>query len=491
MMTTGLEKTKEPANSLLDREQVLLVSGKEMIVFKTGLEKSDFGSFDLSAEVDIASPEAIQISMDPGLVRGQKLTCLHDGVECSAELEMLTSSNLSFSERQTLHFVCGTIEGPPVDGQVYEFLLPHVDFGKGDYFTRVEYENGGFAQVADHILFQWNSVSWSLRRLVEVDGVFYPADEAIRIQRDAGAARPALTLSRHSALQVSCDSIGRSEAENAASDICWLLQLAFAQRVAWAEMRVRSAEVSKFVVHRPHSLPEEPSKIKPLRNWLDGRIKEFLESGFSVFASDPQWWRETLNWFSISVETLGIESSSMIYCMLFDRVSTRVLKDFDFPKQIGEAIEEAVTDVKRREALANQITELVREIEPTWPDEKSLAIVQKIREFNNQPSYPVKIAKAFELVGLNGPPAKLLQQRHRLLHEGKLTLDRDEAFAFFSELYAHVLSLLLAMLGYSGEFFSFGKGRLEMQQFRLSSSEAGDNGDTSEPSKPRETEEPR
>jgi len=98
-------------------------------------------------------------------------------------------------------------------------------------------------------------------------------------------------------------------------------------------------------------------------------------------------------------------------------------------------------------------------------------LVETIKEWNEQPSYPNKIATAFALVGLISPPGSLLSHRHRLMHDGSFKLKSDKAFEFFIDLHFHVLLLLLTMLGYEGFFFSLDKGEFEVTDFKMRGSE--------------------
>ena len=283
--------------------------------------------------------------------------------------------------------------------------------------------------------------------------------------------------SGHAVLQVRASDVSRTDAEKMATDICWLLQLAFAQRVAWAELRARTGSDSKFQCRRAFTLPDKPSVIKALRNWCDHVIADYIERSYTVYQNDPKWWAETINWYSLAVENIAVESSSMIYCMLFDRVSTYILGDGIVPKQIGEDLAEGLADEGKRNQLIKQIDSLLKCFASSWSEERSINLVNQIRVWNDEFSYPTKARTAFEKLCLEAPSKKFLQRRHRLMHDGNLKLSKEKAISFFFDCHRHVLVLMLACLGYDGKLFCFGRGDCLMSDFRI----VADNSQTIDP----------
>lgn len=382
----------------LFREQLLQLGDKSVTIQKTELIKSDFDSVFLIAEASLSLAGQLDIWAGQNSFSGEKLQCLYEGEECTAVIEALSRSEMKLSSDQlALHFVCSSIESNLEPGDQFEFFLPHVRFGTGDISTQVNGENGG-ASVCDKICFTIDSVEWALRDLIEVDGEYHTSDDAIRIQLEAGVQKLNLNGSGHVVLQVNSSGISREMSEEVASNVCWILQLAFAQRVAWSDLWTRTGSAKRFLCRRGVTLPRKASGIAPLRNWGNQPIKKYIESAYPIFKSDPKWWRETLHWYTISVENLGIESSSMIFCMLFDRVSSRLLDGHSFPKQIGQTLDSNLSDSAKRAELEGRLHDLLREFEPQWPDGKAASLVEKIKEWNEQPSYPNKIATAFALV---------------------------------------------------------------------------------------------
>ncbi|MEI8285434.1 MAG: hypothetical protein WCG52_10650 [bacterium] len=450
----------------MERQQNLSHEGKNIFVHRTELTKSDFDSFTLLVEVSNAIPTVNQLFTNPDLFRGTKLACLYDDVESLATLEILTGQEFTLSgDHQILHFSCSTIVGAQAYGELFEFLIPYGDFGNGDYMTRAEYGRGGFAQTPDHIKFTVDSVEWTLRHLFEIDGVFYPADQAITIQRAAGADTIRFDKSGHVALQVRTSNINKDSAEKTAMDVCWLLQLAFAQRVAWAELRVRNGSDSHFLCRRGFAFPRKSSGSKPIHNCGDYLIKNFIETAYPIYQSDSEWWAETINWYSISREDPTIEISSIIYSMLFERLSNHLLQGRGFPKQIGEDLANILKDKKSRKAFAESLGKHLQMYASKWSSFNSMALVQQIELWNNSPSYPKKTKAAFKVTGLKPPPPLVLQQRSNLMHDGGLRMERSEILEFYFAIHQQILLLLLSMVGYRSKFFCIGLGECEMSSF--------------------------
>ena len=452
----------------LDAVQELMVGTASLRVHRTELTKSDFGTFTLIMEAtgDVASVNGLLD--DPAGARDQKIRCRYEGVEATATLDLLTNQEFGLShERQILHFVCTDLEADEVPGEFYEFLVPFAHFGQGDYPTRVETDRGRYSQTFDHIKLEVGGIEWILRHLIEIDGTLYPADEAVRVQQDAGVRKFNLNASAHVALQVRADSIERAPAETLAADICWLLHLALAQRVLWAELKIRSGRKARFLCSRAFALPKKTSGSKPLRNWVDGLIKTYIEAAYEVFKVDPDWWRETLNWYSITCEHSTVESSGMILSVILDRLSSHLLKNIEHPKQIGDDLAAVLDRKARKKELCKSIQTVMEGFSVRWDEGRTNALVGKIKEWNNQPPYAKKIAVAFEQVGLKAPSPDLLNKRHSLAHEGCLDLPSQEALDFYLDLNRQVLVLLLAMLGYRGKFFSLGRGEGHVADFAV------------------------
>lgn len=459
---------------LLDREQTIKIAGHTLKVFRTELVKSDLVSFELIAEVSRDVVLINQLFENPAIIRGVKLQCTYEAELATAELSMLTKEvGVLASDKHVLHIDCAKVENDHVAGEIFRFLLPHVNFGSADHFTEVEHPTGGRTSSRDHIKFSLDGRDWTLRHLIDFEGTLYTVADAIVAQKSAGVKSLNLRPSGHAALEVSADGLDRAQAMDIANNFCWLLNLPLAQRVAWSELHVVFGATTRFACKRAAPFPTKASGANPIHNRCDGALKRFIEDGWLVYKNNVSWWKVTLNWFSIASENATLESSSMIYCMLFDRLSSHLLNGYEFSKQISDELSENLGDETKRNDLARRLGELLVEYagKDKWTSDRSVSLVQQIEHWNNAPSYPNKVAKAAEMVRLKAPLRKLLSRRHSLMHDGGLKLEPKDALEFIFDLHQSIVALMLSMLGYSGKFFSLGRGECQMSDFMLRESE--------------------
>jgi hypothetical protein len=456
-------------NCVLVRDQVIpLGEGRTLQVHRAELTRADLVSFMVIVEVSGDAKVVNQLLGNPGFLRGIKIACLYDGVEAIAQLDLWTTQRFTLpSGRCILHFVCSTIEAPQVEGEIFEFILPFVDFGQGDYPTRISFPKGRIWQPFDHLTFSVEGHEWTLRHLFEIDCILYTASEAAARQiENPDLSQRILNASPHALLQ-GPSSLGQEKAEATVARICWLLNLAFAQPIAWAEMRIRRGRESHFLRRRSFAFPTKVAASKPLRNWMDKTIKTYLEGAYPVFQAEEKWWPETLNWYSIATEHVVLESSSMIFCMLFDRISTKLLRGYKFPKQIGKDLEDFLELKENRGTLAERFGSIMKSLSSGWEDTRSTTLVDTVKGWNDSPPYSKKIAIAFSLIGLKEPKRELLKHRHKLMHEGGVELRGMDAVNFMLDLNEQILALLFAMLKYRGKFFVMGRDVKQMADFAL------------------------
>ena len=155
--------------------------------------------------------------------------------------------------------------------------------------------------------------------------------------------------------------------------------------------------------------------------------------------------------------------------MLLDRVSTHVLKDHDFGKLIGDDLAVFLESPDNKENLASSFSKTLQTIEPNWDVDRSRALVNMVKGWNNSPSYPKKIETTCNLLKIKGLSKSLLTTRHELLHGGKVKAEPDEALERYKEFNLHILVLLLRLLEYEGNFYSPGQSQeCEMASFKAS-----------------------
>jgi hypothetical protein len=206
--------------------------------------------------------------------------------------------------------------------------------------------------------------------------------------------------------------------------------------------------------------------MRPIRNRRDGKIARFIEGAHSVYAKKDQWWRETINWYVIAIENLTVESSCMIFSMLFERVSRGLLQDIKFERQISVAIDTitANEDSDAFKQFFNGISSAFQISIPEWKDEQTKALFWIVKEWNAAPSYIKKIDIAHEKLNLISPSPKMLKKRNDLMHRGGLDMPSEKVLPFLYELHKAILALMLKALQYKETFYCLGYGDVEMSE---------------------------
>lgn len=339
----------------------------------------------------------------------------------------------------------------------YEFLLFNVDFGLGDQRTVWRRRDGHEGMAVDKIAFQIEGRAWLLRKCVDYDGDLVPIDVAAALAFAANRLPTAMPMLPQCVLQVPIEGFDEESASQTADDICWLLRLALGRKVAWSRRGIRNGVHLEGANSREVQISTSGVGGHTLSNFSDQTFKRFLERAHPIYVKHPDWWHVTLDWFAFAQQTQTIQVTGLIASMLLDRVTKWTLAEYKFPKQIDETLK---TDLEpggiERKALEAKLDALLKaEISPKW--NKTSALVDKVRDWNDQPSYPKKIATSFDKVHLPVPAKDVLDNRHTLAHEGELKSGVD-ALKYFSDITDVITALLLKLLGYSGKYYVLGKG---------------------------------
>jgi len=452
-------------NSILIRDQFLRINGEEICFHRTEILESDPTNIAIVAEVTSEIGVLLDLINKPEQPRGIQIECIHKGNEAVASLELCTSVDFNLNGSGLVRFSCSNLRSVVTPGDYFEFQLPFVSFGAGDFETRITLGNR-VQKISEYVVFNLEGCVWTLIRPSELDGNLYTGDDATRLQgMVVGDECLHLSLSEHAILRVKF-SIGEDSAMEIASRVCWLLSLALAQQVTWNELYVRSSSTTRLVCQRAVASASRVSASAPIRNWANHATKNFLERAYPIYMEDEKWWRETLNWFSIAATYGALESSSMIFCMLFDRISSRLLTGHKFQKQIGDDLDAYLESDETKDCLAEEFNRILSEVSPSWNIDRSKALVAEVKKWNDSPPYAKKSAIAFGLLDLKAPDAKMLKRRNRLMHDGGLNLDSPEAIEFLLDLNEQILVVLLAMLKFDGTFFMAGRGNQETIAFK-------------------------
>ena len=290
-----------------------------------------------------------------------------------------------------------------------------------------------------------------------------PGDVVLRAgiaQRRLQEARPFVAVC---ALQVSAEKLSQDAASKLADDICWLLQLALGQKVAWVELGRREDTAYTLLQRRSVNAPSRVSKNRPLYNYGDEVLKRYLDTAYPIYVKDESWWRVTLDWFAIAYENSVVEVTGLVFSMLLERITKFLLKTQNFPKQIDDSLDEKLNvEIGAKEgALLVALDQAFGTVTSKWSRDRSVALLGTIKEWNQGPSYAAKIKTLFEQFGLCSPSGKFLKNRSSLAHEGELKSNTDPS-EYHQQITNLVTSLLLKTAGYSGRYFVLGLGERQL-----------------------------
>lgn len=345
---------------------------------------------------------------------------------------------------------------------LFEFVLPCVDFGLGD--LRTERKTGSVASfVVDRLEFVIEGRTWVLRKLVRTDSALYPVDVAAALATSENVPFQVPQLEQTCLLQV--PDIGWSflNASKTADEVCWMLQIALGQRVAWNQAGRRVGTEFHFLQGRTVLLPECVNRGGAIRNEGRNELRTFLEAFHPIYRKSEQWWRITADWYAIARESKIVQVGGLVSSMLLDRVTLFCIKDqkLSFPKQIEDVQTDLTENSPDRVAFEELIDEVMQAlVSKKW--NKSRAIAARIKEMIDQPPYDKKVEAVFEHYNLTPPSAITLRNRNSLAHNGELSSKTKDLRAYHDEIIGSITSLLLKMAHYGGRYFVPGSGVKKM-----------------------------
>lgn len=243
--------------------------------------------------------------------------------------------------------------------------------------------------------------------------------------------------------------------ERLASDLESLLTLALGRSVSWycIQRLANGAVVGGYDARRwvaPYG--RQPQIISNASR--DGTLKGFLEAAYDAFVADREWLTHTILQFVASLSASHVEIRMSLQNTLLDRISSHILRHDD-TFEIDSGLPERLSKSFRR-----RLHELLQDLSPYWPLERTALVTQNIEEWNSGPSFPGAVERAAVRLGLWPPKKSQIRKRHKLIHEGEYDAsDGTNPFDYWMRIECLVVMFILRLLGYSGRFRHVAVGR--------------------------------
>jgi hypothetical protein len=289
--------------------------------------------------------------------------------------------------------------------------------------NRVEFEHGGHRWQLDDVLFgRWPDDLKKIRTPI-VSG-------ALSTERAEGETE--------------------KDVRDLATDITLLLTLALGRDVKWTSFGCYFPDGSTTEVQyrNPGLMSFNQHSQAVADNWEGGNLKAFLESAGRVIIAEREWWLTTIGLVNQARTSRYLEVKCSLLNTLLDRITTKIIG----PATNAE-IESGLKQKVDAKEFQTALHDLLMKLTDKWDINRTKEICRTINDWNARPSFPKKIIRSCEKLGIPPIPGKKLGFRHVLIHEGEMHSDLDseeERVRYFFEIEMVVLLLLIRMLGFEG-----------------------------------------
>lgn len=233
--------------------------------------------------------------------------------------------------------------------------------------------------------------------------------------------------------------------------ICDLLTLACGKDVRWVTRGwfQNDGTPSRVETRAVTILPYGKGQGVLVDHFEAGNVKLFLEESEAEFTRDPDWWRRSIGLHAHSRAATILEIRLSTLNTLIDRISTRVLKGKG-QAEIDSRIPKRLKNPRFQRHLHRLLRGLSKE---NWEKNRTDAVSNTIDKWNSSPSFPNKVARVCDSLGISDAIRKKLNFRHKLIHLGefdkKLKSD-EEKITYLQSLEAVVELMMIRMLGFTG-----------------------------------------
>jgi len=238
--------------------------------------------------------------------------------------------------------------------------------------------------------------------------------------------------------------------QQAADDIADLLSLALGRDIKWVQFgqKLETGEMVSIHYRKPGLLPFKDHGSRLADNWEVGNLKLFIECAEKEITSDHEWWSKTIGLLTQARGAKYLEVKCSLLNTLLDRITTRIIGPAT-NAEIEAGLKAKVDAAEFRTALHAVLSSLTDKWEMTRTNE----ICRTINDWNAKPSFPKKIIRCCQKLGIPPISGKKFGFRHVLIHEGEMHSDLEnieERAAYYFEIEAILLLLLVRMLSFDG-----------------------------------------
>lgn len=242
--------------------------------------------------------------------------------------------------------------------------------------------------------------------------------------------------------------------QHTADDITDLLTLALGRDIKWVrlENRLEDGSFHDIQDRRPGLLAFNQRRSALADNWEPCNVKLLLEAGEKVLIADRDWWSVTIGLLSQVGGTKYLVVKCSLLNTLLDRITSKVNGDTSGPE-----IDANLNDRLDRGWFRWLLHFLLRTLTKKWERHRTDALCDNvIKGWNAEPSFPEKVIRSCDVLGIKAPSRSKLGFRHKLIHAGEFdkklkAVEKKAEYLFGIE--AIVLMLLVRMLGFDGYIY--------------------------------------
>ncbi len=231
-----------------------------------------------------------------------------------------------------------------------------------------------------------------------------------------------------------------------------LLSLTLGGDIKWVQFR-HSGDAGMQIQYRKPGLLSFNQRWSALAgNWVYGNLRSFMESCEKAYFADQDWWSITIDLLTQVRGVRQLEVKCTLLNTLLDRITAKVNCE-----RSEAVIDQSLPDRIDRKWFRFVLHSLLRTLSRNWERHRTDTLCDvTIKGWNSELSFPDKVARSCDLLGVQALSRSQLGLRHKLIHTGELdkklkTTEKKVEYLFGVE--SLVMMLLIRMLGFQGYIY--------------------------------------